>query len=97
MLLGSDITYYGEAFALYFNVQESLDHNLDKLAVNGQDTSVAYKSNRRIEALGEAASIARYSMRKVSISPESTVCTLHPGQYLPCGIGVRAGSLFEMS
>ena len=91
MLMGSDIIYWFEAYDLSFDVQVSLDNNLDKLVVNGQETSVADKSKSRINVLGEAASIG-YSQRKLSISPESTVCTVHPSQYLPCVIGVRAES-----
>ena len=93
MLMGSNITYRLETFYLYFDIQARLDNNLDKLAVNGQETSIADKSKRRIRVLGKADSIVVHdSKRQVSIGRGSTVCTLHPGQYLPCGIGVRTES-----
>ena len=95
MLMGSDIIYRPETLCLSFDVQASLDNNLDKLAVNGQETSVADKSERTSKVLGEADSFEgsrRSHRRKAPISPEFTVCTLQPSQYLPCGIGVHAGS-----
>ena len=97
MLMVSDIINIDEALSLSLNIQASLDYNLDKLAVNGQEIPIADKNEKRIKVLGEAGSFlgSSYSYsrsRKVSISPESTVCTLQPGQYLPCGIGVQAQS-----
>ena len=92
MLMGSNITNRLEVCYLYFDVQASLDNNLDNLAVNGQETSVADKSKRRIKVLGEADSIVHDIKRRVLIGYGSTICTLHPGQYLPCGIGVKAVS-----
>lgn len=92
MLMGSSITYQFEAFFLSFDVQASLDNNLDKLSVNGQETSVADKSERKIKVLGKADSFGGMSYREALINPELTVYTLHPSQYLPCGIGVRAAS-----
>ena len=91
--MGSEIIYQLETFYLSFDVQASLDNNFGKLAVNGQETSVADKSERTFKVLGKADSFEgsrRSRPRKASISPESTVCTLQPSQYLPCGIGVHA-------
>ena len=88
-----------EANHLSFDVQASLDNNLNMLAVSGQETSVADKDEKTIQVLGKADSFgvhysnkALFKSTQEAISPKPTVCTVHPGQYLPCGIGPRLGT-----
>ena len=91
MTMASEIYYRWEAKndILFFDFQASLDNNLNKLAVSDQEMSVADKSERTPKVLGEAGS-SNKSIYPMSLEP--TVLTLHPGQYLPVGIGVRARS-----
>ena len=102
MIMGSKINRRQdrEAKDLYFDLQASLDNNVKNLAVSGQETSVADTDGRPTQVLGEADSFgvidhhkAHFKLDQEDISPEPTVCTLRPSQYLPCGIGVRAHTL----
>ena len=88
---------FGEATYLSFDVQASIDNNLNRLAVSGQGTSVADKDEKTIQVLGEATESgdsyhyeAHFKLDQEGISPKPMVYTVYPGQYLPCGIGVQA-------
>lgn len=97
MIMGSVIPPSGaEASRLCCDVQASLNNDVKNLAVSGQETSVADKDEKTIQVLGEALSPIDYYRKEAhskldqeATSPKPTVYTLHPGQYLPCGIGVR--------
>ena len=97
MTIASDVYYQSsEARTLFFDIQASLDNNVNGLAVSGRETSVADKEEKKIQVLGEEASSGIFRRRKApfkfnqeAVNPKPTVCTLYGGQYLPCGIGVR--------
>ena len=97
MVMASDIDYRwaAEDDSLFFDVQASLDNNLNKLAMSDQEMSVADKSERTTKVLGEADRYSDRSCPKKLTIFEPTVLTLHPGQYLPAGIGVRARSYYR--
>ena len=70
-----------------------LNNNVDGLAVSGQETLVADKDEIRTQVLGKPiresgdCNVISFKREQEAISPKATICTLLPGQYLPCGLG----------
>ena len=95
MLMGLSLPdgFYSGAHQLCFNGQVRLNKNVDGLAVSGQKLSVADKDKQITQVLGKPASeskdcyVVNFKLEQEAISPKATVCTVLPGQYLPCGIG----------
>ena len=107
MLMGSDIwdRYLTEAYYLRFDGRVRPKNNVNGLAVSGQETSVANKDEKRIQVPGELIRNfsrrrePRFKLDQEAISPKPTVCTLLPGEYLPCGIGLKrmTADLFNLT
>ena len=95
MLMGLSLPdgFFSEAHRLCFNGQVRLNKNVDGLAVSGQKLSVADKDKQITQVLGKPASeskdcyVVNFKLEQEAISLKATVCTVLPGQYLPCGIG----------
>ena len=93
MLTGSDLTnwFASEADYLCFDGQVSVNKGFP---VSGQGLSLADKGKRTTQVLGKPVRgrndcyFSNSKLKQKAISPNPTVCTLLPGQYLPCGIGV---------
>ena len=93
MLTGSVLTnwFASEADYLCFDGQVSVNKGFP---VSGQGLSVADKDKQTTQVLGKPVRgrndcyFSNSKLKRKAISPKPTVCTLLPGQYLPCGIGV---------
>ena len=96
MLMGSviPVRWQSEAYVLCFDRQIRLNKNVDGLATNDQELSVADKDEKTKQVLGEPiveseyCFVIKFKREQEAIRPKPTMCMLLPGQYLSCGIGV---------
>ena len=94
-----------EASYLCFDGQVGLNININRLPVSGQETLVADKYEKSTQVLGKPviqswdSHVPNFKLAQGATSPKATVCTLLPGQYLPCGIGISVAekSLFDLT